>query len=84
MIFLKNFDEINSISKVVIDSGLIVVGTQSGKILMFDSKSFKLINMFMAHTRKVTDMWVQHKKAIVSTSHDCKLYIKSLCDEFDD
>lgn len=39
---------------------------------------------YMAHTRKVTDIWLQHNKAIVSTSHDMKIRIKSLTTEFDD
>ena len=39
---------------------------------------------YMAHSRKVTDIWMQHNKAIVSTSHDMKIKITSLTSEFDD
>ena len=42
---------------------------------------------FEAHERKVTDIWMQHNKAIVSTSHDMKIHIKCTMtsqDAFDD
>ena len=81
---LRNFDDANSISKVVVDRNSIVVGTMTGKILLFDQKTQRLLLEYMGHSRKVTDIWVQHNRAILSTSHDCKIYIKSLSQEFDD
>ena len=39
---------------------------------------------YTAHTRKVTDICMQHNKTIVSTSHDMKIWIKSLNSEFND
>jgi len=84
LINLKNYDSLNLISSVAVDAGSIAVGTQSGKILLFDTKSMELKEPYMAHTRKVTDIWMQHNKAIVSTSHDMKIRIKSLTSEFDD
>ena len=38
----------------------------------------------MGHSRKVTDIWIQHNKAVVSTGHDMQIRIKSLSAEFDD
>jgi hypothetical protein len=72
------------ISTVAVDAGSIAVGTQSGKILLFESKKMELKEPYMAHSRRVTDIWMQHNKAIVSTSHDMKIRIKSLTPEFDD
>ena len=84
IILLRNFDDANSISKVVVDRNSIVVGTMTGKILLFDAKTQRKILEYMAHSRKVTDIWVQHGRAILSTSHDCTIYIKSLTQDFDD
>ena len=81
---LRNYDDANTISKVVVDRNSIVVGTMTGKILLFDQKTQGLLAEYMGHTRKVTDIWVQHNRAILSTSHDCKIYVKSLSQEFDD
>ena len=41
---------------------------------------------FIAHERKVTDIWMQHNKAIVSSSHDMKIHIKCTMSppDFDD
>ena len=39
IILLRNFDDANSISKVVVDRNSIVVGTMTGKILLFDAKT---------------------------------------------
>ena len=39
IIMLRNFDDANSISKVVVDRNSIVVGTMTGKILLFDQKT---------------------------------------------
>ena len=33
---------------------------------------------YVAHTQKVTSIWLQHNKAIVSTSHDMTIRTKSL------
>ena len=81
---MKNYDSLNLISSLAVDAGSIAVGTQSGKILLFDSKKMELKEAYMAHSRRVTDIWMQHNKAIVSTSHDMKICIKSLTAEFDD
>ena len=75
----------NLITKVAVDAGSIAIGTQSGKILIFDKKGMRLKEAFEAHSRKVTDIWMQHNKAIVSTSHDMKIKIKALASaDFDD
>ena len=58
MIKLKNYDSLNSISKVAVDSGSIAVGTQSGKILLFDKKKMELKDTYSFHSRKVTDIWM--------------------------
>ena len=58
IILLRNFDDANSISKVVVDRNSIVVGTMTGKILLFDAKTQRKILEYMAHSRKVTDIWV--------------------------
>ena len=50
MIKLRNYDSLNSISKVAVDSGSIAVGTQSGKILLFDKKKMELKDTFNSHT----------------------------------
>ena len=72
------------ISTVAVDAGSIAVGTQSGKILIFNKKDMKLREAYMAHTHKVTDIWLQHNKAIVSTSHDMTIRTKSLVgDDYD-
>ena len=55
---LKNYDSLNSISKVAVDANSIAVGTQSGKILLFDRKRMSLDEAYIAHTRKVTDIWM--------------------------
>ena len=61
-----------------------MVGTQSGKIILFDSKSFKMLDAYIAHNKKITDLWIQHKRAIVSCSHDSKIYVRTLSlNEFD-
>ena len=79
--YLKNFDSVNMISTVAVDAGSIAVGTQSGKILVFSKRGMELKEAYMAHTHKVTDIWIQHNRAIVSTSHDMTIKTKSLTDE---
>ena len=58
VIHLKNYDALNTISTVAIDANSIALGTQSGKILLFDKKKMELREPYMAHTRKVTDIWM--------------------------
>ena len=82
---LRNFDSLNSITTVAVDATTIAVGTSSGKILRFDNKkNFVYKDAYKAHDCMVTDIWLQHNKAIVSTSHDMMINVKSLCNEFDD
>ena len=58
LINIKNFDDANTISKVVIDRGSIVIGTQSGMILLFDRRTLRKVSEYKAHERKVTDIWL--------------------------
>lgn len=46
--------------------------------MIFNENNMKLKDAFMAHTHKVTSIWLQHNKAIVSTSHDMTIKMKSL------
>ena len=72
---------------MAVDANSVAVGTGTGKILLFDRKTMALrIDPFIAHERKVTDIWMQHNKAIVSSSHDMKIHIKCTQSpaEFDD
>ena len=56
---LKNYDSLHSISAVAVDANSIAVGTQTGKILLFDRKTMILRGEpFEAHERKVTDIWM--------------------------
>lgn len=55
---MRNFDSMNSISTVAVDAGSLALGTQTGKILLFDLKKNELREPYMAHSRKVTDIWM--------------------------
>ena len=77
-------DSLNQISVVKVERNSLVVGTQSGLIIVYNTKDFKPLFMYYGHEKKVSDLWVQHKRAIVSCSADNKLFIKAMTNEFDD
>ena len=66
---LKSFESGAIITKVTVNNNSIVVGTQSGKILVFD-KNTLTSESYQEHSARVTDIWVEPNKAIVSVSHD--------------
>ena len=44
---------------MAVDANSVAVGTQTGKILLFDRKTMALRgDPFIAHERKVTDIWM--------------------------
>ena len=70
---------------MAIDGDSLVVGTQTGKILIFDKRTLKSIESYQAHDSSVNDIWVLHKRAIVSTSvKDKFIYLKCLNADFED
>ena len=82
---LKSLDSGAIITKVAIDGDSLVVGTQTGKILIFDKRTLKSIESYQAHDSSINDIWVLHKRAIVSTSAKDKfIYLKCLSADFED
>jgi hypothetical protein len=75
---IKNFDESNLITTVAISHTTIAIGTQTGRIFVFNLQSNTLIDDYAPHQKKVTGIWVQHGKAVHSVSFDQKLFVRSL------
>ena len=43
-----------------------------------------MLDAYIAHNKKIADLWIEHKRAIVSCSLDAKIYIRALsANEFD-
>lgn len=74
---LKSLESGAIITKVTVSNNSIVVGTQTGKILVFEKNTLKS-ESYQEHTDRITDIWVEPNKAIVSVSHDQTIFVKCL------
>ena len=92
---IKNYNETDVISCVAvgdihivrlhcIPSHLVkVIGTNEGKLYQINIESGNIVNVFQAHTKKITNIYIKEYSAIISTSYDSYLKITTLCPEFD-
>jgi hypothetical protein len=76
----------NTITTVAVSHNSLAIGTQTGKIFVFnkDLRPEDRIIQYQEHSKKVTGIWLQHGKAVISVSNDSLLFCKSLNKEFQD
>ena len=85
LFYIKSFESDAKISCVKLAGDSIVVGTNMGKVHVYDKTTMKEnADTYKPHKRTVVDIWVADKKAILTCSNDRTVFLKFYDDEIED